>query len=555
MQEASTSILNPRPWAMSLLAVIIAYILALPCDVMEVDAAQYASMSQGMMQSGDWLHLRERDHDYMDKPPLIFWLSSASFSLFGVSNAAYRLPNLLFTLLAIFSAGRLAALLYGKRAGWTAALLSAATQAFFLMGQDVKTDMYLTGSVIFAVWQLAVFTRGGNWLSLILGFVGMSMGMLAKGPLGVIIPLAATGGDLLLRRDWAALFNWRWLVGIPVFLLPLLPFCFAVHDQFGWEGVKFFFWTQSFGRITGESPWVNDTTPFYLVHSFVWAALPWLLIATPLLLVAAAQVIRGGLRLAKSEEGIAVSGFFITFLALSFSRFKLPHYIFVVMPFMAVAVAGQLQRLAPLIESRRWMAGGQSGIFLFAALAAPAAFLWMFPGMPLWLLLLMALLTGAGIACWLRLRDPIAKLLLPSVFFVASVNAGMNGWFYPSVHAYQSPVIATRKVMEINQSGLPYLYFLKGGHAVDFYYGHWVQPINDLGKWIAAPHPHAFYLFTTEQGRREIEAAIPGGIRQVWQFEDQKQGTLALPFLNPNTRAQKVKKTFLLRIVESPSSK
>ena len=44
-------------------------------DIMEVDAGQYASMSLEMLKSGDYLHLVDRGQDYLDKPPLIFWMS------------------------------------------------------------------------------------------------------------------------------------------------------------------------------------------------------------------------------------------------------------------------------------------------------------------------------------------------------------------------------------------------------------------------------------------------------------------------------------------------
>jgi 4-amino-4-deoxy-L-arabinose transferase-like glycosyltransferase len=43
-------------------------------DVMDVDAAQYASIALEMTQNGSWLQVMHRGTDYLDKPPLLFWL-------------------------------------------------------------------------------------------------------------------------------------------------------------------------------------------------------------------------------------------------------------------------------------------------------------------------------------------------------------------------------------------------------------------------------------------------------------------------------------------------
>jgi hypothetical protein len=68
-------------------------------DVMEVDASQYAAMSREMLESGNYLQLFDRGQNYLDKPPLLFWVSAMSFKLFGISNFSYKLPSVLFSLL------------------------------------------------------------------------------------------------------------------------------------------------------------------------------------------------------------------------------------------------------------------------------------------------------------------------------------------------------------------------------------------------------------------------------------------------------------------------
>ena len=255
-----------------------AYAAGMFVDILEIDATQYAVMARDMLRSGDWLHLTDRGQDYLDKPPLVFWASALSYKLFGVSTFSYKLPSVLFSLLAVASIGRLARRMYDARVGHWAALILASTQGFFVMNNDVKTDMFLIGAVAFALWMLVDFLAERRWWQLVLGFAGIGVAMLAKGPLGLVIPALALGGHLLLRRDWRNIFRWEWLVGLVVVGLVILPFCIGLHEQFGAKGVRFFLWTQSFGRVTGESEWANDASAFFLVHTFGWAFLPWTLL-------------------------------------------------------------------------------------------------------------------------------------------------------------------------------------------------------------------------------------------------------------------------------------
>jgi 4-amino-4-deoxy-L-arabinose transferase-like glycosyltransferase len=83
-------------------AIVVVYIISGFVDVMEVDAAQYASIAREMLERGEYLQVTNRYVDYLDKPPLLFWLSALSFKVFGISNVAFKLPSLLFAIVGIF---------------------------------------------------------------------------------------------------------------------------------------------------------------------------------------------------------------------------------------------------------------------------------------------------------------------------------------------------------------------------------------------------------------------------------------------------------------------
>src|SRR5204862_4090156 len=252
-------------------------------------------MTVEMLEKRDYLHFTDRGRNYLDKPPLLFWVSGLSMSVFGNNNIAYRLPAFIATLLALYSTYRLGALYYDKRTGLLAACILATTQAVFLMNHDVRTDTNLMCWFIFSLWQLAAFLEGKRPLNFVLGFIGVCLAMLSKGPIGLVAPALAIGGHLALKADWKNLFHPRWILGAAIVAIGLLPMAYGLYTQFdlhpesitngqtGVSGLRFFFWTQSFGRITGESIWSNDAGAFFLTHTTLWAFAPWSLLLIPAL--------------------------------------------------------------------------------------------------------------------------------------------------------------------------------------------------------------------------------------------------------------------------------
>ncbi len=71
-------------WVFVVVAII--YFTAVRVDTMDVDASQYAEMSREMLRSGDYLHVYDRGMEYLDKPPILFWVSALSMKVFGVNT-------------------------------------------------------------------------------------------------------------------------------------------------------------------------------------------------------------------------------------------------------------------------------------------------------------------------------------------------------------------------------------------------------------------------------------------------------------------------------------
>ncbi len=430
------------------LAIFIVYFFNMFIDIMNIDAAQYALISMEMSITKSFLHVYQLGHDYLDKPPLLFWLSSLSFLGFGISNFTYKLPSVLAALLGIYSVYRFSRIFYSKEKSILAALILATTQALFLITNDVRTDTLLLGFTIFSIWQLIEYLRKKRIINLILGSVAVGMAMLAKGPIGIVVPAVALGSHFLLKKQWKNIFKPQWLLLLVIVLIVLLPMCYGLYTQFdlhpektvyglhGPSGLRFFFWTQSFGRITGASQWDNHTGFFYFFNTISWDFQPWLLFFIPAIVCRFLQLIKRKSIKNDKAEYVTLGGFTLMFIALSLSRYKLPHYIYVLFPFAAVITADFIYNLKN--RALTILSGVQFGLMHFFWLMMAIDFIFVFPPKNL---ILPIILTILFIITWIvykKLQSKTERIIIPTILTAVAFNLLMAVNFYPHLLTYQA---------------------------------------------------------------------------------------------------------------------
>ena len=556
-----TLLRNPWLWlGIGLLAVVIR---GLFLDVMDVDAAQYASIAMEMGQRDSWLQVLHRGADYLDKPPLLFWTSAASMRLFGLHTWAYKLPSLLGALAGVYAVYRFAKLFYDQQTARHAALILASSVGLLVICNDVRTDTLLLGMTACAVWQLAAYVQTDRWINLVGAAIFTGLAMLAKGPIGLVLPAFAAGTHLLLRRDWRRLFHWPWLIGLGVVALVLAPMAWGLYQQYdlqpekmvngrsGVSGVWFFFWEQSFGRITGGNVWKNDTSAAYFLHVYLWAFLPW-----PLLLLAALRqrlrkVISQKFYLPDGPEAYSLGAFLLTFVALSWSQYKLPHYIFITLPWAAVLVAHWLNQPPLKPVRRRWMIAQ----YLVLAIVALAAFLLAGFVFPTWNPVVWGPLLS--IFGWLAMRifeSPFPQnaadaLVQRSVLALLGAAFVLNFHFYPQLLPFQSTSATAHWA---KQNGIPanrLAFFNRHGHALDFYSGQILPEMltaEQIQHWTAANG--ALWIYTDQFGRDHLARA---GLHytEAVTFSHFQVALLSIAFLDPATRPLTLQPVYLLKIL------
>jgi 4-amino-4-deoxy-L-arabinose transferase-like glycosyltransferase len=280
-----------------LIVVLVAAIIYLGCIVSppglmdDVDAVQ-AQIAANMLTSGDWVTARLNGVAYLEKSPLIYWSMAASYAVFGIHDWAARIPLALSVIALCWLTARIARWAFDELTGLYAGLILATSIGLWLFTRIQIPDAMLTGTIALALWAFLRAMEGERRWAYVL-WAAMATGLLLKGLIAMVFPVAAIGLWLTLTRSWA---EWRRLApvaGVGILVLIAAPwhvaaalanpplFDFTMHSGPGeYHG---FFWFYFFNEhvfrfLNMRWPRDYNTVPralfwaFHLLWLFPWSA-------------------------------------------------------------------------------------------------------------------------------------------------------------------------------------------------------------------------------------------------------------------------------------------
>jgi 4-amino-4-deoxy-L-arabinose transferase-like glycosyltransferase len=363
--------------------------------LMDTTEARYGEMARIMFETGNWVTpMFDYQVPFWGKPPLFAWLSAAGFELFGVNEFAARLPHFLIGIVTIILVGGFAfkqqkifistliqAKVEGKDSayfqGWLAAMILTTTSVYLLISGAVMTDTALTLAITLSMISFWLAWNTGSKVWGYLFFVGLSLGMLAKGPLTLVLVGISLGLWLLVDRRWMQLHKrLPWVGGSALFLLLSLPwYLLAEYQTPGFldyfivgEHIKRFLISHWAGDLYGNAhQFTRGTIWLYLLlASFPWG---FVLIAAVLRKYTRtrsggdAPKIPNGLTLLITASALTPAVFF------TFSGNILWTYVLPGLPFLALLAA----RACPLPDSHVLRRTALASALLVPALGASAA--------------------------------------------------------------------------------------------------------------------------------------------------------------------------------------
>ena len=524
---------------------IIIYILgSITIPLMEIDSVQYANISREMLLHKNFLQIFDQGKDYLDKPPLLFWISAISMYFFGINDFAFRLPSILMAIIAIYSTYKFTLLYYSKELALLASLVLASSQAMFLITHDVRTDTMLMSWVILGIWQFAHWLKFRNWGSLIIAFIAVAFGMMTKGPIALMVPIFSFVPHLIIHKNFKLLFRWEYLIGLLIIIVLLIPMDLGLYQQFdlhpekelygrtGTSGLRFFYWTQSFGRITGESVWHENDHFTFLFENLIWGFLPWTLYFIVGLFSDFFKLIKNKLHIDPNTEWISTPGFLITYCALGISHYQLPHYIYIVLPFISIITAKCVYNTILKKDSsifKSVLNGINIFIYVLVLLLLIVLLIIPFPSniyLPIALLITIAIIITYFIYS--------KKILIPrmvqfALFCILITNLFLSIFFYPKLLEFQLGNKVSKYITEkrINKNSF-YLFHVYNERSLDFYSNFSFQSIDNLAKLKPAD-----YVLIDNKSMINDSLKSFNKVQLIQAFH---VSTLTAKFLNPKTR-------------------
>jgi hypothetical protein len=254
--------------------------------------------------------------------------------------------------------------------------------------------------------------------------------------------------------------------------------------------------------------------------------------------------------LQEQTEWISFGGFILPFVALSFSKYKLPHYIYVVFPMAAVMAAVwfiKIYREGNQVIIKR------AFIFQLVLLAlvwvfAFVIFLWFFPIQGVW-----EYLTGiAGLFAFIYFAFggrflSWQRLILCSLAVSLSINVLLAVRFYPEVLNYQAGGKIGRYMLDRQISPQQVYNYKAGSRALDVYAEATIRDLTDSDLDSLMHSEALFYVYTSKEGLATLKAKSTK-LEVVKELPDFSVTLLRMNFGNPQKRPETLRPRYFIKI-------
>src|SRR6266581_7124623 len=319
--------------------------------------SSHATVSQSILERGDWVILYMNGIRYLMKAPLHYWAVAFSYRLFSANAFSTRLP------VALSMIG-LAALVYafarrnfGERAGLYSGLVACTSAGFFLFTRIMIPEAVyaLEFTALFYLflrgWTGTLEPRIAYWGAAAL----TALAMLTRGLVGVIFPVAIIGLFIIATRGWNRWRELRLISSSLVFLAIAAPWHILAALR-----ARTFFWSyfinEHFKRAVGTRyPPDYEAVPLWIwlgIH-LVWF-FPWSVFLAGVWKLVPHQRTWKSLSVEGQARLLLLfwMGFILFFFSLTFGS-RMEYYSFGAWPAMALLLGVGLGRAEQ--EGKRWL--------------------------------------------------------------------------------------------------------------------------------------------------------------------------------------------------------
>jgi 4-amino-4-deoxy-L-arabinose transferase-like glycosyltransferase len=484
------------------------------------DEPRFAAASRHMLAHGDYLAPVFNDEPRWEKPILLYWLQVGAFRAFGVSEWAARLPSALAgaaCVALIFILGRD---LFSAPAGLVAAALWLSTFRFVMFARQGLTDVPVLACVLLAMVCFARAaglhaaqrtnargTRHAAWL----GWLAVGLGVLMKGPVG-LLPCVVITAWILLTREWSLVRPLRFGTGPLLAALVALPwYAYAIAVN-GAAFLSIYVGHELVARAVSTEFGGSRRGPLFYLGIAPGEIAPWTLLVAGAIVW---TIVWWGQASQAERRTLGLLGAWVVtvFAVFSMARFKLPHYVLPAYPplllltgaFVDGARATRSWRLvlrASLVATALLLVTGIAILAWIRTVVLPDAAV----NAPVFTVLAIAIAIG-GLAAWQNRIDAALILTAAPAALVYAVIAAAWG---NDIRNHFQPAQALG-LAQMRQAASAPLATIGPWPSLVYYAGRHVTFLPDVEaavRWIERPGPHLLVL--REREANLLRSAAPG---------------------------------------------
>jgi 4-amino-4-deoxy-L-arabinose transferase-like glycosyltransferase len=343
-----------KPTRAALIGAVIAALITLPGlalgTLWDNSETAYGEVAREILLTHDWIVMHSNGLPWFVQPPLYFWIGAVFAKVLGVGTFALRLPAALATIAMGGMTGYAVTRQAGSRAGIFASVILSTSLMQAVVGRLAIMDALLDLAVAFTIfWWFRALQTGRDRYA-VYGWIAAAFGFLAKGPVAPVIALLVIVPYAIWERRSES--SWRgWIGGALLFFAIVVPWFAALAHQAGFATLRIMIGHYTFGRYTGVIE--NQSGPFwYYIPVVILGFFPWVAFL-PVAIAWGARFLRNPddptiARLLR----LAFVWSIVPFVFFSFAKTKLPNYIALELPALALLVGLYFDAIARKQGSR-----------------------------------------------------------------------------------------------------------------------------------------------------------------------------------------------------------
>lgn len=466
--------------ALSVSAICVALLLFRLGDSLlwDVDECRNARCTAEMLDRGDLVVPTFNGELRTHKPILLYWLTMSAVSVFGQTEFAMRLPSALCGAGTVCCMWFVSRMLFSRAVAWLSALMLSSALLFVMASRAATPDAPLIfcqtlGLTFFVRAFLPLFRCGGgcsgpgmgsesprlqSWL---LMYLALGLAMLAKGPVGLVLPLIICGGWLLgcrlllvasAGRDGVSrggvvrllvsrfplaflqsALQMRPVRGALLALVVAAPWYVLVGLRTEGAWLRGFFLEHNLSRAVSTMEGHSGSAVLFYPLALCVGFFPWSVFLGPALLQCVREIRSGSERSRALLFGLCWIG--CPMLAFSIAATKLPSYITPGYPGIVLVVASYLDRVlrGEVLTGVRWQqaAFGTAAIVCWLLIPGLLVGVYLFLPAAMWLSLIPVPLALASVYVLMKLKTERAVFAMcwwgvsAAVFTLAIFSLGV----------------------------------------------------------------------------------------------------------------------------------